>query len=47
MTPGLLLLILLVGVPLFLLFEHPVIFWLLVVPIAIIGGIKFVAWLKK
>ena len=47
MTPGILLLVFLVGVPLYLLFEHPVIFWLIFVPIAVVSIIKFITWLKK
>ena len=47
MTAGLVILIFLVGVPLFLFFEHPVIFWLIFVPIALIVAIKFIRWLKN
>ena len=47
MTVGTVLLIFLVGVPLYLLMEHPVIFWLIFVPIAVLGIIKFILWLKK
>ena len=47
MSAGLVLLVFLVGVPLFLLFEHPLIFWLIFVPIAVLTIIKFITWLKK
>ena len=47
MTVGTVLLIFLVGVPLYLIIEHPVIFWLIFVPIAVLGIIKFILWLKK
>ena len=47
MSAGIVILIFLVGVPLFLLFEHPVIFWLVLVPIAVLSIIRFLTWLKK
>lgn len=47
MTPGVVILIFLVGVPLFLLTEHPTIFWLIFVPLAVMGILKFITWLKK
>ena len=47
MSAGLVLVIFLIGVPLYLFFEHPLIFWLILVPIAVIIGIRFILWLKK
>ena len=47
MSAGLVLLIFLVGVPLFLFFAHPLIFWLVFVPIAALVIFKFIMWLKK
>ena len=47
MTTGLFIFVFLVGVPLFLLFEHPIIFWLLCVPIGVISIIKIITWFKK
>ena len=47
MSVGILILVFLVGVPLFLLFEHPLIFWLIFLPLAVMGIIKFITWLKK
>ena len=47
MTAGLLIFILLVGVPLFLLAEHPLAFWLLFLPAAILIFIKLILWLKE
>ena len=47
MTAGMVLLIIFVGVPLYLLMEYPVIFWVIFVPVALLGIIKFIAWLKK
>lgn len=47
MTAGMVILVFLVGVPLFLLMEHPLIFWLIFVPIAVLGIIRFIIWLKK
>ena len=35
------------GVPVFLLMAHPFIFWLIFVPLAVLGIIKFITWLKK
>ena len=39
--------ILVIGIPIYLFFEHPVIFWMVFVPIATISIIKIIAWLKK
>ena len=39
--------VLVLGVPLFLLMEHPWIFFLVLVPVAVFGIIRFVMWLKK
>ncbi len=36
-----------IGIVMFFLMKHPVIFWLIVVPIVAIVVIKFIAWLKK
>ena len=36
-----------IGVPVFLLMAHPFIFWLIFVPLAVLGIIKFITWLKK
>lgn len=44
---GLIILAFVVGVPLFLLMEHPVIFWLIFVPICVVGIYGFIKWLKK
>ena len=37
----------LMGIIMFLLMEHPVVFWLIFVPIVTIAVIKVIAWLKK
>ena len=34
------------GIPLFLLMEHPVIFWLVFVPVALLIALKFMLWLR-
>lgn len=47
MSAGLVLVMFLIGVPLWLLFEHPLIFWLVCVPVMVLGIIKFITWLKK
>ena len=44
---GLIIWALVIGVPIFLLMEHPIIFWLIVVPLVTYGIIKFIKWLKK
>lgn len=36
-----------IGIPLFLLMEHPLVFWLVFIPLVIIGVTKFITWLKK
>ena len=44
---GLIILAFVIGVPMFLLMEHPVFFWIVFVPIVVFGIIKFIMWLKK
>ena len=36
-----------IGVPTFLLLVYPVVFWLVFVPLVVLGIIKFINWLKK
>lgn len=36
-----------IGVPVFLLMVYPFIFWLIFVPLVVLGIIKFITWLKK
>ena len=36
-----------IGIPVFLLMVHPIIFWLVFVPLVVFGIILFIAWLKK
>ena len=43
----LLTLVCIIGVIAFLVMVHPIFFCLIFVPIAVIGIIKFIAWLKK
>ena len=47
MTGGLVLFIFIIGGAVFLLMVHPLIFWLIALPIAIILVINFVRWVKK
>ena len=47
MSAGLVFFIFIIGGSVFLLMEHPLIFWLVVVPIVILTGMSFVRWLKK
>lgn len=44
---GLIIFALVVGIPLYLLFEHPVVFWIVFVPIAVYSVIKIINWFKK
>ena len=36
-----------IGIVMFFLMEHPVIFWLVLVPIVVIAAVIFIRWLKK
>ena len=47
MTAGMLILIIVVGVPIFLLMEHPVISWIIFLPLVVIGIVKFITWLRR
>ena len=47
MSAGIVFLIFFVGIPLFLFFEHPLIFWLVFVPLAGLGILKLLKWFKK
>lgn len=47
MTAGMLLFIFIVGGALFLIFNHPVIFWLVAVPLVLCLIIGVIRWLKK
>ncbi len=44
---NLILWVLIIGTPVYLLMERPVIFWLVFVPIATLVIIKVLMWLKK
>ena len=44
---GLIILAFVIGVPTFLLLVYPVVFWLVFVPLVILGIIKFINRLKK
>ena len=44
---GLIIFALVSGVPIYLAMEHPVIFWAVFVPLAVIAIITFISWLKK
>ena len=44
---GLIILAFVIGVPIFLMMEYPIIFWLVFVPLVVFGIIKFITWLKK
>lgn len=47
MTPGIVIAMFFVGIPLYLLMEHPFIFWLVFIPFAVFGIAYFILWLKK
>ena len=36
-----------IGIPTFLIMTHPLIFWLVFVPLVVIGVMKLITWLKK
>ena len=40
-------LVFVVGIPVFLLMVHPLIFFLVFVPLVIVGIVKLVSWIKK
>ena len=44
---GIIALAFIIGVPVFLLMVHPLIFWLVFVPLVVLGVTKFITWLKK
>lgn len=44
---GVIALAFIVGLPVFLLMVHPLIFWLVYVPIVVILIMSFIGWLKK
>lgn len=44
---GLIILAFVIGVPLFLMMEHPIFFWLVFVPVVVFGIVKLIMWLKK
>ena len=44
---GLIILALVVGIPMFLLMEHPLIFWWVFVPFVVAVAIHIINWLKK
>lgn len=44
---GIIALAFIIGVPVFLLMEHPVIFWLVFLPLTVILVMGFIGWLKK
>ena len=44
---GLIVLALVAGVPIYLLIERPIFFWLVFVPIAVCCIVSFIAWLKR
>ena len=44
---GLIVLAFVIGVPIFLMMEYPIIFWLVFVPLVTYGIVKFITWLKK
>ena len=44
---GLIVLAFVIGIPVFLLLVYPLVFWLVFVPLLILGTVKFVNWLKK
>ena len=43
---GLIILALIIGVPVFLVMQYPIIFWMVFVPIVTLLVVKFITWLK-
>lgn len=39
--------VIIIGIPVFLLMVHPLIFWLVFLPLAVTGIVNFIKWLKK
>ena len=44
---GLIIWAFIIGIPVFLIMQYPIIFWLVFVPAVTFLAVKFVAWLKK
>lgn len=44
---GLIILAFIIGVPVFLVMQHPIIFWLVFIPLVTFGIVKFITWLKR
>lgn len=44
---GLIILAFIIGIPAFLIMQHPVIFWLVFIPLVTFGIVKFITWLKR
>ena len=36
-----------VGIPVYLIMEYPIIFWIVFVPLVTLGVVKFITWLKN
>lgn len=47
MTAGILIYIFIVGGAVYLIFENPIVFWLIALPIAILAFSKLVNWFRK
>ncbi len=35
-----------IGIPVFLMIEYPIIFWIIFVPVVTVAAINFITWLK-
>ena len=44
---GLIIWAFIIGIPAFLIMSHPIIFWLVFIPLVTMGIIKFITWLKR
>lgn len=44
---GLIILAFVIGVPVFLMMEYPIVFWIVFVPLVVFGIVKFITWFKR
>ena len=44
---GLIIWAFIIGIPAFLIMSHPIIFWLVFIPLVVFGIVKFITWLKR
>ena len=47
MSEGMILIFAIIGIGLFLLFEHPIVFWLVALPLFLLSVYGIIKWIKK